>query len=51
MQAKEATAGRIITLHNLAWLANLTAEMRAAIIAGTFEELRQRIWRVWAPDA
>ncbi len=50
LQAKEVTAGRIITLHNLAWLANLTSQMRAAIEAGTFQELRQSIWRVWAPD-
>lgn len=46
----EPTAGRIVTLHNLAWLARLTATMREAIIAGEFQELRRRIWSVWAPD-
>ena len=47
---KEPTAGRIITLHNLAWLADLVAKMRVAIIAGRFAELRREVWAVWAPD-
>jgi queuine tRNA-ribosyltransferase len=46
----EPTAGRIITLHNLAWLADLTARMRAAVIEGRFEELRAEVWATWAPD-
>ena len=45
----EPTAGRIITLHNLAWLADLTAKMREAILESRFEELRAAIWSVWAP--
>ena len=45
----EPTAGRIITLHNLAWLADLTARMRAAIIEGRFGELRAEVWATWAP--
>ncbi|MEL7210303.1 MAG: hypothetical protein AAGK32_19075, partial [Actinomycetota bacterium] len=45
----EPTAGRIITLHNLAWLADLVAHMRTAIVAGTFNDLRRRVWAVWAP--
>ena len=45
----EPTAGRIITLHNLAWLADLTARMRSAIAEGRFEELRRRVWETWAP--
>lgn len=44
----QGTAGRIITLHNLAWLADLTARMRIAIRAGTFEQLRAEILSVWA---
>ena len=44
----EPTAGRIITLHNLAWLSALTARMRDAIGAGTFDELRTEIWTLWA---
>ena len=46
----EPTAGRIITLHNLAWLADLTAKMRAAVLAGTFDRLREEVWAVWAPE-
>ena len=45
----EPTAGRIITLHNLAWLADLTARMRTAIAEGRFEDLRRRVWETWAP--
>ncbi len=44
----EPTAGRIITLHNLAWLSALTARMRDAIEAGTFDELRAEIWEIWS---
>jgi queuine tRNA-ribosyltransferase len=46
----EPTAGRIITLHNLAWLADLTAKMRAAVIEGRFQDFRRDVWAVWAPD-
>lgn len=46
----EPTAGRIITLHNLAWLANLTSEMRLAIIENRFDAFRSAIWAAWAPD-
>lgn len=45
----EPTAGRIITLHNLAWLGDLVDRMRRAIVAGRFEELRAEVWAVWAP--
>ncbi len=45
----EPTAGRIITLHNLAWLADLVARMRTAVVAGTFAALRREVWSVWAP--
>ena len=45
----EPTAGRIITLHNLAWLADLTARMGLAIREGRFEALRAQIWSAWAP--
>ncbi|MFT7597287.1 MAG: queuine tRNA-ribosyltransferase [Acidimicrobiales bacterium] len=44
---KEPTAGRIITLHNLAWLADLTDRMRVAITEGTFEQLRAEVREAW----
>ncbi len=44
----QGTAGRIITLHNLAWLADLTDRMRRAIEQGTFDQLRAEILAVWA---
>ncbi len=43
----EPTAGRIISLHNLAWLADLTSRMRSAIVAGTFQQFRAEIWSIW----
>ncbi|MGI9595212.1 MAG: tRNA guanosine(34) transglycosylase Tgt [Acidimicrobiales bacterium] len=46
----EPTAGRIITLHNLAWLADLTARMRRSIETGRFSELRAEVWATWAPE-
>ena len=45
----EPTAGRIITLHNLAWLADLTSRMRRAIENRRFDELRAEVWATWAP--
>jgi queuine tRNA-ribosyltransferase len=36
-----------VTVHNLAWTLRLVAEMRAAIEAGTFQALRQRVLSVW----
>ncbi len=50
LNTNEQTGGRILTLHNLAWLADLTHRMRLAIEAGTFQTLRAEIWDVWAPD-
>jgi queuine tRNA-ribosyltransferase len=47
LKAGEPTAGRILTLHNLAWLSDLTVRMRAAIAAGTFQQMGEEIRRVW----
>lgn len=47
---KEPTAGRILTLHNLAWLADLTCQMRTAIVEQKFDELRRQVWRQWEPS-
>lgn len=43
----ESTGGRILTLHNLAWLADLTDRMRKAIIDGTFDQLRAEVYATW----
>jgi len=45
----EPTAGRIITLHNLAWLADFVARMRKAVVLGTFDQFRVGVWEQWAP--
>jgi queuine tRNA-ribosyltransferase len=49
LQTNEPTAGRILTLHNLAWLAAMVADMRAAIVDGRFQAFRRHVWTVWAP--
>jgi queuine tRNA-ribosyltransferase len=36
-----------VSLHNVAWTLRLLEQMRAAIIAGTFQELRHDIMSVW----
>ena len=51
LATNEPTAGRILTLHNLAWLADLVARMRAAILANEFAQLRQEIWAQWEPSS
>jgi queuine tRNA-ribosyltransferase len=47
LQVGEPTAGRLLTLHNLTWLLNFMAELRAAIRAGDFERFRARVHAVW----
>jgi queuine tRNA-ribosyltransferase len=43
----ELTAMRLVTLHNLWWLTRLVARTRAAIVAGTFEQLRGDLLARW----
>ncbi|MPY93272.1 MAG: tRNA guanosine(34) transglycosylase Tgt [Acidimicrobiia bacterium] len=43
----ELTAMRIVTLHNLWWLFDLVARMRAAIVQGTFATLRRDVLETW----
>jgi queuine tRNA-ribosyltransferase len=45
----EPSASRLVSLHNIAWTLALMAKMRAAIVAGTFQQLRREILAVWAP--
>ncbi|WP_419945234.1 tRNA guanosine(34) transglycosylase Tgt [Candidatus Poriferisodalis sp.] len=48
MSVNEPTAGRILTLHNIAFLADLVREARAAIEAGRFEAFRGQVNEVWS---
>ena len=43
----EPSAQRLTTLHNLAWTLDLVDRMRAAIVAGTFAELRRAVLSSW----
>jgi queuine tRNA-ribosyltransferase len=48
---REPTAGRLLSIHNLAWLLALVAQARAAIVAGTLDELRSAVAATWEPGA
>ncbi|CAN5816901.1 tRNA guanosine(34) transglycosylase Tgt [soil metagenome] len=45
----EPTAARLLTIHNVAWLSDLVAGLRAAITEGRFAAERRRILEVWCP--
>ncbi|WP_420621127.1 tRNA guanosine(34) transglycosylase Tgt [Candidatus Poriferisodalis sp.] len=47
MSVNEPTAGRILTLHNIAFLAELVSDAGAAIEAGRFNAFRQQVNEVW----
>jgi queuine tRNA-ribosyltransferase len=49
LRAREQTAMRLLTIHNLAYLQRLMAELRAAINAGRLEEAAQAVWDGAAP--
>ena len=44
----EPSAGRLVSLHNLAWLADLVERGRQAIEAGRFQAFAEEVNRVWA---
>jgi queuine tRNA-ribosyltransferase len=46
-QVGEPTASRLLSIHNLAYTLQLMADLRAAIVSGTFEALRRQILSVW----
>lgn len=48
LMVDEPTAGRLLTLHNLAWLRDLVVRTRAAIEAGTLGELRLEVASYWS---
>jgi queuine tRNA-ribosyltransferase len=43
----EASAARLLTMHNLAWILGLMAQTRAAVSAGTLAVLRRQVAAVW----
>ncbi len=43
----EPSAARLLTLHNLAWLLDLVARARQAILAGRLEALRAEVAAAW----
>jgi queuine tRNA-ribosyltransferase len=51
LMVDEPVAGRLVTMHNLAWMLGLMQRIRAAVMAGTLAGLRDEIARVWAPGA
>ena len=48
LSVDEPTAGRLLTLHNLAWMFDFVARMRRAIVDGAFEPFRRDVHQVWA---
>ena len=44
----EPTAGRLLTLHNLAWMLRFIEDLRSAIRAGRFAEFRAGVHAAWA---
>ena len=47
LQVGEPTASRLLSIHNVAWTIQLMDRMRAAIVAGTFDQLRADVLAVW----
>jgi queuine tRNA-ribosyltransferase len=43
----ELSALRLITLQNLWWLLRLVERLRAAILGGTFAQVRHQVLEVW----
>jgi queuine tRNA-ribosyltransferase len=43
----EPSAGRLVTLHNLAWLSQLVHRARQAVLDGTFARLAGEVAEVW----
>jgi queuine tRNA-ribosyltransferase len=48
LSVDEPTAGRLLSLHNLAWVFDFVARMRQAIVDGRFESFRRDVHEVWA---
>jgi len=48
LQVKEQAAARLLTLHNIAFLFDLVEQARAAIVAGSIDELVERVALTWS---
>lgn len=47
----EPTAGRLLSIHNLAWLLGLVERAREAIRTGTLDGLRHQVAAAWQPGS
>lgn len=47
LQVDEPTAPRLLTLHNLAWMAALVRRVREAIVAGRLDQIRATVSERW----
>jgi len=47
LMVDEPTAGRLLTLHNLAWLRDLVVRTRQAVVAGRLDEIRREVATHW----
>jgi queuine tRNA-ribosyltransferase len=45
----EPSAGRLVSLHNLAWLSQLVDQARQAVLEGRFASLARTVAEVWGP--
>jgi len=48
LQVKEQGVLRVLTMHNIAFLFRLVDQARDAVVAGTIDELVDRVGRVWS---
>jgi queuine tRNA-ribosyltransferase len=47
----EPTGGRLLSIHNLAWLLGLVQRSRLAIAAGTLAAMRTEVAAIWEPGS
>ena len=43
----EPTAARLLTIHNVVWLSDLVAGLRAAVVEQRFDRERRRVLDIW----
>ena len=47
----EPSAARLVSIHNLAFMAGLMADVRSAVAGGRMDEARRRARAAWSPEA